>query len=357
MIELKMPQSCIELHIKFVFQYKTTQKPTTIEEKLQKRLKVLKELQEHCDCSEDVKSEYCLCKYTVTEKEKYIKVYCYIIDNLKEIIIGNIDTLKSHITIIEREIENLSGDCESQLRKDINSFFGSFYEDSFVKGISLKRNEVYWGAYEYLRHLEILVCSYCNSQFTFLIDENGKTRPDLDHFLSKKKYPYLAISLFNLVPSCKICNSSFKGEKETSFEGYFNPFESGVADYIKFKRTIDKDTKDYVQAILGAKSDMKIEINIGDNAPLKIKNKIMGNCKLFQLEEVYKFHTLYVQKTILQFTVYNTVYQKQLAGTFPKIFDSQLEWHRLLIPSISDFKSTILGKLTHDILNEELKDN
>lgn len=37
---------------------------------------------------------------------------------------------------------------------------------------------------------------------------------DLDHVLPKGKCPIVGLSLFNLVPSCSICNEKLKGEKE-----------------------------------------------------------------------------------------------------------------------------------------------
>lgn len=36
----------------------------------------------------------------------------------------------------------------------------------------------------------------------------------LDHFIPKAKFPYFALSLYNLVPSCYSCNSKFKGAME-----------------------------------------------------------------------------------------------------------------------------------------------
>lgn len=36
----------------------------------------------------------------------------------------------------------------------------------------------------------------------------------LDHFIPKTKFPYFALSLYNLVPSCYPCNSKFKGAME-----------------------------------------------------------------------------------------------------------------------------------------------
>lgn len=36
----------------------------------------------------------------------------------------------------------------------------------------------------------------------------------LDHVLPKKEFPFLSLSIFNLVPSCYSCNSKFKHQKE-----------------------------------------------------------------------------------------------------------------------------------------------
>lgn len=39
-------------------------------------------------------------------------------------------------------------------------------------------------------------------------------RPPLDHFYPHKKYPYLSISISNLIPACHQCNSSVKGSQD-----------------------------------------------------------------------------------------------------------------------------------------------
>src|SRR5690606_32118753 len=36
----------------------------------------------------------------------------------------------------------------------------------------------------------------------------------LDHLLPQSEYPYLSLSLFNLVPSCYSCNSKLKNDKK-----------------------------------------------------------------------------------------------------------------------------------------------
>jgi hypothetical protein len=92
-----------------------------------------------------------------------------------------------------------------------------------------------WNAYKLVEHHGLRTCPYCqlhhvnyHGQAT---DKIGKLelRPPLDHFLPKSIYPYLAVSLHNLVPSCHQCNSSIKGDKDPA-SNIPNPFDSGVPD-------------------------------------------------------------------------------------------------------------------------------
>ena len=55
--------------------------------------------------------------------------------------------------------------------------------------------------------LGIKVCPYCNRSYIHTLKHHG-VRPQYDHFFSKIKYPYLAVSLYNLIPSCSICNQA-----------------------------------------------------------------------------------------------------------------------------------------------------
>lgn len=67
-------------------------------------------------------------------------------------------------------------------------------------------------AYWLQRQLGVKVCPYCNRMYTTTLFGEDKIRPDFDHFYPKSKYPYLAVSLFNLIPSCSMCNKR-KGDK------------------------------------------------------------------------------------------------------------------------------------------------
>ena len=66
-----------------------------------------------------------------------------------------------------------------------------------------------WNAYSLCASSRYAVCPYCHLIPT---DTKPKTaplkgyRPQLDHFIGKATYPFLALSLGNLVPCCVTCN-------------------------------------------------------------------------------------------------------------------------------------------------------
>lgn len=74
---------------------------------------------------------------------------------------------------------------------------------------------------EHAEEMKLHTCHYCNmayiNTFEYVDDSGGikkkKSHFDLDHVLEKADYPILAFSLFNLVPSCPICNERMKRDK------------------------------------------------------------------------------------------------------------------------------------------------
>lgn len=58
--------------------------------------------------------------------------------------------------------------------------------------------------------IKIDSCSYCdiNPIYAYKQDDTIKRMYDVEHFIPKEQCPILALCLFNLLPSCKYCNSS-----------------------------------------------------------------------------------------------------------------------------------------------------
>lgn len=63
--------------------------------------------------------------------------------------------------------------------------------------------------FSYNSHLEI--CPFCDEMRIYTLSTAG-IYADIDHFLPKKLYPYLACHPYNLVPACHACNSGNKNQ-------------------------------------------------------------------------------------------------------------------------------------------------
>ena len=88
-------------------------------------------------------------------------------------------------------------------------------------------------AVDILTEMGVSVCPYCNRQYTFT-SKSGKVRAQLDHYYPKTLYPYLALSLYNMVPSCGICNQA-KSSLNTLKTPIMYPYEEDFEDEARFE--------------------------------------------------------------------------------------------------------------------------
>lgn len=137
---------------------------------------------------------------------------------------------------------------------------------------------------EHAEGLQLYTCHYCDMAFinifSYTVRENGVERKraqfELDHVISQKDCPLLALSLFNFVPSCPACNSRIKNQKgiasskklikkfsPTSNDYHFNsmvdivlePRDGAATPYMEhrdkydivFDCSKDKDYEEYVE--------------------------------------------------------------------------------------------------------------
>lgn len=174
-----------------------------------------------------------------------------------------------------------------------------------------------WSDYSFIMESGIRVCPYCNRQYiTPVYSDNGKMRADIDHFLPKSKYPYFSMSLYNLIPVCKSCNQSLKGNKEFGFYS-INPYEENLNDYFKFKA----DT---------IKNEIEIEI---------VKDKsgsIRDHIDTFKLETLYNYHNNQVQELVRKRIAYPDSYIKKLYQENEDYFHDENEVKQLIVGYIED---------------------
>ena len=192
--------------------------------------------------------------------------------------------------------------------------------------------------------LNIRTCPYCNRQYTFTLIPNEKgdpnTSPEFDHFYPKSIYPTLAISFYNLIPSCHCCNHG-KGQKQL----YVNPYNSGFQGvfYLKDKDGNRLNSND----ILVIKNEKDIHVGYQGSHEESEDVKTLG------LDQLYSMHSDYVQEIIDKVNGYKAASMQDIIDSFQGYYNTPQQiydfvWGKHL--ELSEQENRPLSKFTKDLL-------
>ncbi|MGU7367956.1 hypothetical protein [Bacillus cereus] len=212
-----------------------------------------------------------------------------------------------------------------------------------------------WSAYDLVSLTGVSVCPYCNRSFVTTLQKGGKkTRAVLDHYYAKALYPYLALSLYNLIPSCYVCNSSFKGEIDFYKDEAIYPYEEEFLNIASFKTDFKEETPYDYKYLLGISKDFKVslEINTTDE---ELQRKVKKSIETFALEDIYNLHLDIVKDLIRNGIVNNKSRIDEIHKEFSDIFGSREEVVQSLYLNYIDEQNLgkrPFSKLTQDICKE-----
>ena len=149
---------------------------------------------------------------------------------------------------------------------------------------------------EHAEEMKLHTCHYCNMAYinTFeYVDDNGGTKKkkshfDLDHVLEKADYPILAFSLFNLVPSCPICNERLKRDKTLAKSQRLLKKFSPTSGAFQFDRNISMELMPIGGIIKRPfmKNRDAYELDFECHADKSYQKYV----KMFRLKERYNYH-------------------------------------------------------------------
>lgn len=120
-------------------------------------------------------------------------------------------------------------------------------------------------------------CPYCNRNY---IGTTGKKNLgyQLDHYINKSMYPFFCMSLFNLIPSCGVCNGGKSAGDEADF---YSPFEE-EPDY-------DRDLDfTYIPPLIAEDGCGYVRISADMDNPHR--KRYEATIKALGLNECYKFN-------------------------------------------------------------------
>jgi hypothetical protein len=259
-------------------------------------------------------------KENKTLEEVYTEEFQKLIGvDLKMLLCGEYDNLpKVKLTTTQKE----------QIKKIFK------YQDKFQKHISDL----------FKKHLDIHTCYYCNIDFINIFKTRNKkllAGYTLDHITNKAQYPYLALSLYNLIPVCYICNSKLKKEHN-------------IGESVPTSSTFDFDTKVKFKTFMD-NDDLQIETEKDFKLLLKedfrdTYDKYIG---VLELDGRYEYHKYKVIEMINKRKQYPDSRIKELAKLTEKTEEEvKQDLFGEYLFEDKDLHKRPLSKLTRDISKE-----
>ena len=256
-------------------------------------------------------------------------------NKVKNILLGKVPDLEKAMVAI--------GPIESiEIQKEFERVYTNFSNRKF--------------GHQWAEKLGVTVCPYCNRSYIFTVEKdarNGKARPQYDHFFPKSKYPYLAVSMYNLIPSCAVCNSgksdkdSFKDQKVQ----YLNPYVEGYGTKTVLQIT-PKKKKDRIHSYVGLAEEYTVKPESAPDVDKDAAKRIQDTWDLLKLGPLYEKHSDYIRNILRAKQIYTEEYLNQLIKSFPGAFDDMDDLRNVVYFNYLDeekWGKRILAKLTHDL--------
>ncbi len=230
---------------------------------------------------------------------------------------------------------------ESRLYREVTRIFVNEYENKFSKE-------------DFIKALDIKVCPYCNRSYIKCIDNNENKaliKGQIDHFFSKKEYPFLAVSRFNLIPSCSDCNGvGGKFMTDVSENKLINPYLLEDADGIQFKMEIFRS---HFANFEQCENSIRITVEEANGSGLK------QNIEVFHLQEIYQSHCDVAAEIYLKGKLkMPSIYRQKIINIMKPITPITEYNFNQLILGIEDnpqqFKNKSLSKFKADLAKDEM---
>jgi hypothetical protein len=239
-------------------------------------------------------------------------------------------------------LERIVKSHQSPIIQHFDQFFPEFRDHD--SGIYVCLRSVFYGTYSemdkwrFINYIKPRTCFYCNRGYTYSLTRNSNVKAEIDHFFPKALYPFLAVTFYNLIPSCSICNGQGgKHDKDPIQEALISPYMLDSDDF-KFKFQL-------ATANLASLQDTgAIELDID--------TQHTGNTRVFKLKELYQKHTDHIAELIYRAELlYTEEYQNYLLA-YEKLDIDKEEINRLIIGNYTekkDLHKRPLAKMYRDI--------
>ncbi|MDI9310268.1 MAG: hypothetical protein QM535_08630 [Limnohabitans sp.] len=218
--------------------------------------------------------------------------------------------------------------------KDMKNIKSFFIQTGYGKFDNLK----------FLEKLDINSCIYCNRNYTLQIVDD-RARAQLDHWFPKDTFYILALSLYNLIPSCPSCNHiKLNNAPDEGWEKALNNLNHPYLDNNNFRFSYDYKSLD----------DFNLKIEVEKDS------KTDKTLKFNRIEEIYTAHSNLELKDLVHLrSKYSDTFLNMVSNNFGGIMSKE-EAYRIIFgveEKAENFHKRPFSKFKTDIIDELLNDN
>lgn len=237
-----------------------------------------------------------------------------------------------------------------KFKKRMESYYNYFFQ-TIINEAGTKNNLGRWLS----EKMNVKVCPYCNHNYIFTLNvtesktENKITsKPQFDHYLPKSKYPILSLSLYNLIPSCSVCNK-IKHEREFTFY----PYDETSKESVKFKIQSEGD----YNPSKWVTGEGKIRINLlhsflDEKDTTEQEDKTTIN-KQLGLDIIYNEHINYAEEIVDKIFAYNNSYYDAMISSYNGLGKTPEQIESIIWSAYLDnVADRPMSKITNDILSQ-----
>jgi hypothetical protein len=279
-------------------------------------------------------------------KKEEIKINDFFLDFLshnKEDLISGLPS-----RLLELHQEYLELEISDDERKHIKDFFINTGYNNF-------KNKVF------LEKLGFNTCAYCNRNYTLQIVDD-RARAQLDHWLPKDTFYILALSLYNLIPSCSSCNHiKLTGDKAIKKLSNDSNLTEEEINQWWLNEALNKLNHPYLD-----NHDFRFSYDYKSLADFNLKidvekdSKTDNTLKFNRIEEIYNAHSNLELKDLVHLrSKYSDTFLNIVKDSFGGIMSKE-EAYRIIFgveEKAENFHKRPFSKFKTDIIDELLNDN
>ena len=256
-------------------------------------------------------------------------------NNLYLLLIADIDTIKNYLENKVSSTSLLIHQGDKKLKSDDFKKYQKKFEDLYEKNLSNVKAPFKKPFFKLFEDLN--VCPYCNRNFINPIykensvgTDNKNQSPDIEHFFPKSIYPFLSLSISNLLPSCTFCNK-IKHDIDTYKHNCLSPYEIKSSDF-RFDFTLKSERVKEVKLISKNKDCKNSEILHLESLYNQVHSKYINDI----FDDVLKYPKSYYDKSLKNFKLTENEYKKVFRNYYKE----------------EDFNKQPLSKMTKDLYNQ-----